>query len=275
MLSALIIVFREVLEAALVIGVVAAAVEGLPGRGRLVTAGVGLGALGAALVASGIGTISQFAHGTGQELFEAGVLAAAGLMLAWHSIWMAEHGREMTARLRTLGANVVAGRASVAMLLTVTALAVMREGSEVALFLYGVAASGVRDSQLLVGSGLGLVCGALAGYVLFAGLSRIPLKRLFQVSGAIVLLIASGMLARAVEFLVQAGYVPPLVPRVWDSSAVLSGNGILGRSLAALVGYTPAPSLAQVLVWVASLALIGGLMLSRGGHLAPKQTEAA
>lgn len=100
-LSALIILFREVLEAALVIGVVAAAVEGLPGRGRLVAAGVGLGALGAALVASAIGTISEFAHGTGQELFGAGVLvAAAGLMLAWHSIWMAEHGREMTVRLK-------------------------------------------------------------------------------------------------------------------------------------------------------------------------------
>lgn len=275
MLSALIIVFREVLEAALVIGVVAAAVEGLPGRGRLVAAGVGLGALGAALIASAIGAISEFAHGTGQELFGASVLAAAGLMLAWHSVWMAEHGREMTVRLKTLGAAVIAGKASVAMLIAVTALAVMREGSEIALFLYGVAASGVQGIQLMVGSVLGLAGGALAGFVLFAGLSRIPLKRLFQVSGGIILLIASGMLARAVELLVQAGYVPPLVPRVWDSSALLSGSSILGRSLAALVGYTPAPSLTQVLVWIASFALIGGLMLAKGERLVAKRVEAA
>lgn len=242
MLSALIIVFREVLEAALVIGVVAAAVEGLPGRGRWVAAGV---------------------------------LAAAGLMLAWHSIWMAEHGREMTVRLKTLGVAIVSGRASVAMLIVVTALAVMREGSEIALFLYGVAASGVQGIQLLVGSVLGLACGAFTGFVLFAGLSRIPLKRLFQVSGVIILLIASGMVARAMELLVQAGYVPPLVPRLWDSSALLSGGSILGRSLAALVGYTPAPSLMQVLAWFSSFALIGGLMLARGERFVAKSAEAA
>lgn len=275
MIGALIIVFREVLEAALVIGVVAAAVEEIPHRGRLVAAGVGLGALGAALVASGIDVISGFAHGTGQELFGAGVLFAAGLMLAWHNIWMAEHGREMTARLKTLGADVVAGRASVVMLLAVTALAVMREGSEVALFLYGIAASGVTNLQLLSGSLLGLGCGVAAGFVLFAGLSRIPLKRLFQVSGAIILFIASGMLARGVAFLVQAGYVPALMPRVWDSSAILSGNGILGRSLAALIGYTPAPSLTQVLVWAASFAVIGGLMFVKSEQFAPKRARAA
>lgn len=275
MIGALVIVFREVLEAALVIGVVAAAVEGLPGRGRLVATGVGLGAVGAAIVASGIGAISGFAHGTGQELFGAGVLCTAGLMLAWHNVWMAEHGREMTARLKTLGADVVAGQASVAMLLAVTALAVMREGSEVALFLYGIAASGVKNIQLLTGSVLGLVCGVATGFVLFAGLSRIPLKRLFQVSGAIILFIASGMLARGVQFLVQAGYVPPLIPSVWDSSRVLSGSGILGRSLGALIGYTPVPSLMQVLVWIASFTAIAALMLVKSGQFALKRAGAA
>lgn len=161
------------------------------------------------------------------------------------------------------------------MLIAVTALAVMRWGSEVALFLYGIAASGVQDIQLLMGSIFGLACGALAGFVLFAGLSRIPLKRLFQISGGIILLIASGMLARAVELLVQAGYLPPLIPRVWDSSTVLSGDGILGRSLAALIGYTPAPSLTQVLVWLASFTLIGGLMLARGERRFTNRAEAA
>jgi high-affinity iron transporter len=274
-IGALVIVFREVLEAALVIGVVAAAVEGLPGRGRWVSAGIGLGVLGAAAVASGIGAISSFAHGTGQELFGAGVLCAAGLMLAWHNVWMAEHGREMTLRLKSLGSDVVAGRASAAMLSTVTALAVMREGSEIALFLYGIAASGVQNVQLLTGGLLGLACGAALGVVLFAGLSRIPLKRLFSISSAIILFIASGMLARAAEFLVQAGYLPAVVPRVWDSSAILSGNGIVGRSLGALVGYTPAPSLMQVLVWAGSFAVILLLMRAKRPSVAAEQLRAS
>ncbi|HYW93118.1 MAG TPA: FTR1 family protein [Gammaproteobacteria bacterium] len=267
MIGALVIVFREVLEAALVIGVVAAAVKGLPRRGRYVTAGVALGVAGAAAVAAGIDVLSRLAHGTGQELFEAGVLGAAGLMLAWHNVWMAEHGREMTSRLKSLGGEVAAGNEPVTVLVAVTALAVMREGSEVALFLFGIAASGAGGMQLLGGSLIGLACGASVGFVLFAGLSRIPLKRLFQVSGIVILLIAAGMLARGIEFLVQSGYLPALVPNVWNTSWLLSGQGILGRSLGALVGYTPTPSLTQVIAWLGSFAVIGGAMLIKSGRV--------
>lgn len=265
-IGSFIVVFREILEAALVVGVVTAAVKGLRHRGRWVCLGVSLGIAGAMTVAAGIGEISQFAQGSGQALFAAAVLLSAGLMLAWHNIWMAEHGRAMELRLSSLGADVLSGRESLVMLVGVTALAVMREGSEIALFLYGIASSGEQSAQLLGGSLLGLAFGVAAGFVLFAGLSRMPVKRVFQVSGLLILFIAAGMIARAAAFLEQAGFLPPLVPRVWDTSAYISGNGVVGRSLAALVGYTPAPSLLQVLFWLGSLALIGSLMLAKGGH---------
>lgn len=263
MISSFIIVFREILEAALVIGVVAAAVKGLPHRGRWVSLGVALGAVCAGLIAAGIGVIARFAHGNGQEIFEAGVLFAAGIMLAWHNLYMAKHGRELTQKLKTMGAAVLAGRASLVMLVGVTALAVMREGSEIALFLYGIAAGGVGKLNLLGGSLIGLAAGVAVGFVLFAGLSRIPIKRLFQVSGWIILFIAAGMIARGAQFLIQADYLPPLMTSVWDSSAIISGHGILGRSLGALAGYTPAPSLMQILFWLASFCGIGGFMLAR------------
>jgi len=264
MIGSFVIVFREILEAALVVGVVAAAVKGLPHRGRWVSVGVVLGIAGATLVAAGIGVIARFAHGNGQEIFEAGVLFAAGLMLAWHNIYMAHHGRELTHKLRTMGGEVLAGSATLVMLVGVTALAVMREGSEIALFLYGIAASGVKDISLLGGSLIGLATGVAVGFVLFAGLSRIPMKRLFQVSGWIILFIAAGMIARGAQFLIQAGYLPALVPHVWDSSAVISGNGIAGRSLGALAGYTPTPSLMQLLFWLAGFTVIGAFMFVKG-----------
>lgn len=267
MIGALVIVFREVLEAALVIGVVAAAVKGLAHRGRLVTLGAAIGIGGAVLVAAGLGVISHFANGNGQELFQAAVLLAAGMMLAWHNLYMARHGRELTQKLKTLGIDVVAGSASVTMLVGVTAIAVMREGSEVALFLYALAAGGAARMNLLGGSLIGLAAGIAVGFVLFAGLSRIPMKRLFQISGVIILFIAAGMLAHGMQFLVQVGYLPALVPHVWDSSFLLSGSSIVGRSLGALAGYTPSPSLMQVLVWCASFVVIGGWMLQRSGRL--------
>jgi len=263
MISAFIIVFREILEAALVVGVAAAAVEGWPHRGLWVALGTGLGIAGAAAVAASIGVISRLAHGSGQELFVAAVLFAAGLLLAWHNIWMAEHGRTLALRLKSLGSAVIGQSEPLWMLIGVTTLAVLREGSEIALFLYGIAAGGVGKGQLLLGGLLGLGAGAAAGFVLFSGLSRMPVARLFRVSAVIVLFIAAGMIARGGQVLVQADLLPPLIDRVWDSSNLISGESLIGRSLGALVGYTPAPSLMQLLFWVASLLTISLLMLAK------------
>ncbi len=266
MIGSFIIVFREILEAALVIGIVAAAVKGLRHRGRWITLGVVLGAGGAIAVAAGIGEISQFAGGSGQEIFSVGILFAAGLMLAGHNLWMAKQGLHLAGKLKTLGSDVLAGRESLAVLITVTTLAVLREGSETALFLYGIVASGTEHMALLVGGVLGLAASAATGLMLFAGLSRIPMKSLFRVSAILILFIAAGMIAQGVELLVQMGYLPALIERVWNSERILSGNSLAGRSLGALAGYTPAPSLMQVLAWIASFSIIAGLMLVRSAR---------
>ncbi len=134
---------------------------------------------------------------------------------------------------------------------------------EIALFLYGIAAGGISNWNLLGGSLIGLAAGAAVGFVLFAGLSRIPIKRLFQVSGWIILFIAAGMIARGAQFLIQAGYLSPLVVHIWDSSAIIAGNSIFGRSLGALAGYTPAPALMQIVFWLTSFISIGALMLTK------------
>src|SRR5699024_6054427 len=115
-----------------------------------------------------------------------------------------------------------------------------------ALFLYALVAGGTTQLNLIGGSLIGLVAGIATGFVMFAGLSRVPLKRLFQVSGLIILFIAAGMIAHGTQYLVSIGYLPALVPQVWDSSFLLSGSSIVGRGLGALAGYTPAPSLLQV-----------------------------
>lgn len=275
MIGALIIVFREVLEAALVIGVVAAAVQGLPHRARRVSYGVALGVAGASLVAAALGVISEFEDGRGQELLQASVLLLAGLMLIWHNLYMARHGREVTAKLKTIGSEVLSGAAPVTMIVGVTAIAVMREGSEVALFLYALAAGGTTKLGLLLGGVLGLACGVVVGYLIFLGLSRISVRRLFQVSGWIVLFIAAGMIASAAMYLVNIGYLPPLVEHVWNTQGLLSGASLLGRSLNALAGYTPSPSLMQVLVWLATFFGIGGWMLAREGRSRPRAVVAA
>ena len=93
MLATAIIVFREVLEAALIVGVVLAASRGVIRRGAWVAGGIAAGVLGATLVAAGAEGIQQAAAGMGQEVFNAVILLTAVAMLGWHNIWMTRHGR--------------------------------------------------------------------------------------------------------------------------------------------------------------------------------------
>jgi high-affinity iron transporter len=92
MLATAIIVFREVLEAALVVGIVLAASRGVAGRGLWVSSGIAAGVLGAALVAACASAIATAVNGIGEELFNAAILFTAVAMLGWHNIWMNRHG---------------------------------------------------------------------------------------------------------------------------------------------------------------------------------------
>src|SRR4029450_2827122 len=110
MFATAVIVFREVLEAALIIGILAAAPRDLPERNRWLSAGIGAGLLGAGIVALGTSRIAELASGVGQELFNAAVLGIAVVMLAWHNLWMSSHGAALAADARKVGTAVRNGR---------------------------------------------------------------------------------------------------------------------------------------------------------------------
>src|SRR5436190_22592877 len=103
MFGTALIVFREALEAALIIGIVSASTRDIPGRTRYVWAGVGLGILGSIVVAGMAEAISAFAQGMGQEIFNASVLGFAVVMLAWQHIWMFSHGRKIEGAANDVG----------------------------------------------------------------------------------------------------------------------------------------------------------------------------
>ena len=177
MLGALIIVFREVIEAGLIVGIVMAATSGVPGRGRWIALGVAAGVGGAALLAVFAEQVANALAGMGQELFNAGVLGLAVVMLAWHNIWMSRHGRELSMQLKGMGADVATGARTMAALVIVVGVAVLREGSEVVLFLYGIAISGNDTAAGLIAGGVaGLALGVGTSALTFLGLVRIPLQ---------------------------------------------------------------------------------------------------
>jgi high-affinity iron transporter len=261
MLATAIIVFREVLEAALIIGIVMAASRGIRGRSAWVSGGVAGGIVGAVIVAACAGTIANAVAGIGQELFNATILFAAVGMLGWHNIWMTRHGREMAGAATRLGADVRAGREPLWALSFAVGLAVLREGSEIVLFLYGIAAAGDDGAgAMALGGALGLAAGVAAGAGMYFGLVSIPLRHLFAVTSWLVLLLAAGMAAQAAAFLLQADLLPALGDSLWDTSFLLDEKSIAGRVLHTLVGYTAQPAGIQLIFYLATLIAIGGLM---------------
>jgi high-affinity iron transporter len=260
MFATALIVFREVLEAALIIGIVLAACRGIPHRGLMVSGGITAGLAGAVVVAAAAGTIAEAASGMGQEILNACILGAAVLMLGWHNVWMSRHGREIARHMGSVGRNIAHGAAPVWMLGTVIALAVLREGSEVVLFLYGVAAGGADSGQMLAGGTAGLAAGVMVGSLVYFGLLGIPLRYFFAVTSVMILLVAAGLASQAAGMLLQAGLLPPLGEPLWDTSFLVADGSISGRLLQALIGYSSRPAGIQVLSYVVTLLVIGGLM---------------
>jgi high-affinity iron transporter len=266
MLATAVIVFREVIEAALIVAIVLGASRGIEGRGRWVSAGIARGIAGAGLVALFADVISDAFSGNGQALLNAGILLAAVCMLAWHNIWMSSHGRTLAGEVREVGEAVQSGRRPLTALLIITLVAVMREGSEVVLFLWAIAAGGEGRLGMLTGGLIGLAAGALVGVLLYRGLLKIPMRHFFSVTGWLVLLIASGLAAQAASFLNQAGFLPALGNSLWDTSGILSEGSIVGKMLHVLVGYTARPSGIQILFYLVTLTVIFTLMRWVGRH---------
>ncbi|MBS0472078.1 MAG: FTR1 family protein [Proteobacteria bacterium] len=266
MLAALIIVFREVIEAGLIVGIVLAATQGVARRSLWVSAGIGAGVLGACVVAGFAGEISALFEGSGQELFNATILILAVGMLTWHNVWMAGHGRQMAREMRTLGAQVTAGQRTLTALAIVVGVAVLREGSEVVLFLYGVAAQGgLTAGAVLTGGLLGLAAGAAVSAAMYFGLLTIPAHRLFSVTGWLITLLAAGMASQAVLSFQNGGYLQFWMMPLWDTSWLLpeGGEGVLGivgRMLHTLIGYSDQPNGLQLAAYLGTIVAINALM---------------
>ncbi len=253
MLAALIIVFREVFEAGLIIGIVLAVTRTVSHRNRWIGGGVLVGVFVACIVAAFAGALTNLFSGMGQELLNAAILCVAVVMLTWHNVWMARHGGELAGELRSAGQAVAEGSKSLLALSVVVGVAVLREGSEVVLFMYGVLAGGDSGWDVVLGGFAGLVLGAIVCLLTYFGLVRIPMRTLFATTTVLIALLAAGMAAQAAAFLEKANWLTAMDTIVWDSGWLLPDSSFLGRALHTLVGYADQPTAMQLAVYLAIL----------------------
>jgi len=182
-------------------------------------------------------------------------------MLTWHNVWMARHGRELAAEMRAAGEAVASGAKSLLGLTIVVGVAVLREGVEVVLFLYGILAADAGGGfAIFIGGLMGLALGGAVGALGYFGLLKIPSRHLFAVTSVMIAFLAAGMALQATAFLEQANAVTALGAIVWDTSRYLSDSSLLGRALRTLVGYSDRPTALQLVVYLVTLAVIFSLM---------------
>ena len=251
------IVFRETLEAALFVGIIAAATRGVPHRMRWLWLGMVAGVVGSTVLASTMGEISTWADGIGQDIVAAVILSIALPMLAWHCIWVSSRPSVMVEQAKRMGVSAAQGRQTLWALAIAVALSVLREGAETVLFVAGLSVrANESQAELVLSTLLGLGLGGLLGWLMYAGLGRVKPQRLFVITNTLILLLAGSLASQLAKTVNQAGWVDWLGDRAWDISGVISNDSVLGMLLHGVFGYESSPTQLQLLFYLSSTFLI-------------------
>lgn len=263
MLSSFLLSLREGIEAALIIGIVIGALQKInrPGLSRAVWAGAACAAALSLLAAIVLNLIGASLVGRAEEIFEGITMLVAASVLTWMIFWMNSQARNLRSELES-GVRRAALQAGKGALFLLAFTAVLREGIELALFLTASAMTSSTQA-VVIGALLGLGIAILLGWLLFASLVRLDLRRFFQVTGFLLIMFAAGLVAHGVHEFNELGWIPPLVEHVWDLNPLLNEDSSLGMLLTALFGYNANPSLSEVVAYLAYFtAIFIGLRLA-------------
>jgi len=275
MLPSYLLSLREGIEAALIVGIVLGALRQI--RREELTSSIWAGVLSAAFV-SIVTAIVLTAFGLSLEgefepIFEGVTLCLAAGVLTWMIFWMSRNARFMKGELEA-GVRQAVLTTGARGLFLLAFVAVVREGIELALFLTA-AVFASNPVQTIVGSLLGLSTAVLLGWSIFATSVKLDLRRFFRVTGVLLVLFAAGLISLSVHEFNEVGWIPSLVEHVWDVSAFLSDESLLGQILKALFGYNPAPSLTSVIAYIGYFVAVWiGLRSSSQTEKATTATQA-
>lgn len=256
----LFIVWRESVEALLVVGILHAwlknggadARRGLP----YLWYGVGLGILAAIGLGAALLGFSEILSGDAQDYFQIAMVLFAAFLIVQMVYWMRKHGRtlkrEMESSLKT---NLKT--ANWWGVTALAALAIAREGSETVIFLYGLGLGEHASMGMMVLAALiGFALAFLTFYLLQLGGKIFSWRRFFQVTEIILLFLAAGLLLTGVERLMSLDIIPTLIDPIWDSSRLLDDTSPFGNLIGALTGYRAQPALMSLLVYITYWVLV-------------------
>ena len=251
MLATFVIGLREGLEAALIVGIVAAFLRqrGRADALRLVWIGVAVAIAICLAVAAGLQIVSANLPQAQQEGLETIVGLVAVGMVTYMVVWMRRHARSLKRNLEDAASSALAEGTAWA-LVAMAFLAVMREGLETAVFL--LAAFNASGSPLAAGFGatLGIVVAVGIGYGIYRGGVRLDLARFFRLTGLVLVLVAAGLVATALHTAHEAGWLDVGQAQLVDLSAVMTPGSIQAALLTGVLGMQPRPTVIETLGWL-------------------------
>jgi len=258
--AALVITLREGIEAALIVSILLAYLTQLDRADRhpVVWWGTSLAVALSVAIGALIFIVAGEFEGKAEETFEGLVTLGAAAVLTWMIFWMRRQGARIKSELQhKVDTALMTGGAALASL---AFFAVLREGVETALFLFGTdRATSASDVAVIVGGLLGLAIAVVLGYLLYRGAVKLNIRTFFKITGGLILIVGAGLFAFSIHELQEAGYLPFLTSSAFDVSDTLSDESGLGALLRALVGYNADPTWLEVVAWIGYVLVTGFL----------------
>lgn len=262
------VVFRECLEIALLLGVILAVTKQLEKSRIYIIAGVMLGTVSAALFAFFTRSITVAFSGLGDEIFNSGIILLTVGLIGWTIVWMQGYGIKIKQNLNDLSVKISSGDSSYIMLVLIVAATILREGMEIIILVYSIASVEIIDSNsYLLGLIIGMVSGLTLGVIIYLGLIKIVNQQyIFRISSILLMFVASGFAAEAAGILSSSGIITILSDQLWDSSWLISDRSIYGKFLKMITGYIARPNGLQVVFYICTLGLINILIQIKIRH---------
>ncbi len=249
-----IVVFRECLEIALLLGVIMAATKPIQNSKTYILIGTIIGVVCASIFALSARSITSSLGELGDEIFDASIILLTSIIISWTVVWMQGYTKKVRKNLNKLSDEITTGTTSKFMLVAVVATAILREAAEIILFVYSISsADNISGHDYIIGLGVGAASGLAVGTIIYQGLIKYVGKYIFKISTLLLILIAAGLSAEAAGILTSSGLVETFNDQLWDTSWFVSNSSIAGKILNITTGYDSRPNGLQIIFYCTTI----------------------
>jgi high-affinity iron transporter len=294
-IQALLITFREVLEALLIVGIITTYLKrtGNTQYTKYVWMGAGLAVLASIGVAMLFQVVFTGFAAMGSEMYlKISIILISSILLTQMVFWMAEHSRDLKDNMEGKMSQFISTGNIIGMVIH-SFLVVLREGVETVFFFAAITGGNIGAAMQGWGAITGVLIASVVSYFFFKGTMRVPLKTFFKVTGTFIILIAAGLLVQGISMLQDLNIIGSVMPHVYDLTwflpehpidydHYLRDNGVapilsgdVGIFLKALFGYSSMPSIEEVIVYLGYFVVIYLLISTKnaGKHSSKAETE--